>query len=142
MAASACHRIENELSARVVAARLRQCKSTLTREVEWLVRSRLRKLMPRGYTFQPKASTAFWSPLLEDIIDIDLKFAGPSHGHAYQASVRLEAANRMYRAAGRVLQTMLKYRVLLHVPGAPEIEEEHRDWATCLEMIQVASARS
>jgi hypothetical protein len=140
MVDSVCNSMDNEVSARAVAARLRQYKGTLTSEVEWLLRSRLRKLMPRGYTFMPKASAAFWSPLLEDIIDIDLKFAGPSHRHAFQASVRLEAANMMYRAAGRVMQTTLKYRVLLDVPGAPEIEEEHRDWAMCLEMIQVTSA--
>jgi hypothetical protein len=142
MATSTCDSIDNEVSARAVAARLRQCKGTLTHEVEWLVQSRLRKLMPRGFTFMPKASAAFWSPLIEDIIDIDLKFAGQSyaHGHAYKASVPLEAANMMYRAAGRILQTTLKYRFLLDVPGAPEIEEEHRDWAMCLEMIQVNSA--
>jgi hypothetical protein len=168
MAASACDSIENEVSARAVAARLRECKGPLTHEVEALIKARLRKLMPRGYKFM--SSGSFWSPLLEDITDIDLMFArhshghghspgqgngwahgnGPSHGldpghahgHAYQASVTLEAANRLNRAAGRVLQATLKYRVALDVPGGPSIEEEHLDWASCLKMIQVTSAHS
>ena len=122
-------------TARRVADTLLEYKNTLQQELKKLARSKgeLKKFLPRGYVFQEAGS--FWSPLLQDVTDVDLLFF-PGDGSC-PAAMPLQHAESLRSAAARVLEVTLKYRIVTAGPGGCDIEEEHEDWASCLRAMQV-----
>ena len=122
-----------QYTARVVSDSLRQDKDILTQEVQHLAQGTLGRQLPAVYEFQEAGS--FRSPLIRDVTDVDLAFF-PQRGRC-SPSMPLQDAELLRSAAARVLQTTLKYRIVITKAGRCDIEEEHQDWSSCLRMFQV-----
>jgi hypothetical protein len=120
--------------ARMVWSRLRQAKNSLKQEVRQLINGSLLSQLPCGYEFQERGS--FWSYLIPDVTDIDLMFVrtSTSPGSISDADVEM-----LHRAAGSVLQSIMKYRVVFANNRSPSsrIAMEYYDWATCRRKMKV-----
>ena len=119
-----------------VAMRLRLARVSLTREVRQLSRYTLNEQLPSRFRFVDAGS--FWSPLLDDITDIDLMYIVRGKSSDERKSMSPQDAESLRSTAANVLKTTLKYRIVTTGrSSSTRIEEEHEDWASCFAMMQV-----
>ena len=129
----------SRITASAVAQRLRQARGNLTKEVKELNHRTLTRQLPRHFRFVESGS--FWSPLLDDITDIDLMYlVRNKRASANHSIILIENAESLRNVAAQVMHTTLKYRIVItEGDSSNRIEEEHEDWASCLKMMQVCN---
>jgi hypothetical protein len=123
-------------SAHAVANKLRKCKNRLQEEVR-----ELNKPLPESFhQHESQDEGTFWTYLVRDVTDVDLRFAFRQRATGLSA-LSLQEAEGLHSAAAIKMQgVVLKYRLVFsfNTSGTdPRLEVECDNWEDCRREIMV-----